>query len=244
MYCQNLLVVSLYYWDSTTNTFQLPCGILTPTLFNVAAITGFHPDGDRFYPNEKDEDNIECDNNRAGFTRYIEDYHVTDTSEAFAEEYIAFLALWLFRCVLCCRSLKVAKRYITLANQPHEGNDVCISQLILGSFYAPPGEATEALRNIKPKDSLLLAGLFCLLQLWLSATFESPLTVKHLDDTDPIISGQSIKGVWLNLLTSIDKSRSNREALCSYFMMFAKSYSFAATMAPFSKRAHGPKWFT
>lgn len=43
----------------------------------------------------------------------------------------------------------------------------------------------EARRNIKPKDDLLLAGSFWLLQLWLNATFEASLEVKLLADTDP-----------------------------------------------------------
>lgn len=29
-YCQNMMVTSLYFWDSTTNTFHLPCGMITP----------------------------------------------------------------------------------------------------------------------------------------------------------------------------------------------------------------------
>ena len=42
-YCQLMITASLYFWDSTYNTFHLPCGMLTPTLFDVAAITGLRP---------------------------------------------------------------------------------------------------------------------------------------------------------------------------------------------------------
>lgn len=99
LYFQNMLVASHYYWKSTTNTFQLPCRMLTPTIFDVAAITGLRPDGGNFDPNEQDKDNVEFDNARVGFTRYIGDYHVTDTPEVSAKEHIAFLALWLSRYV-------------------------------------------------------------------------------------------------------------------------------------------------
>lgn len=221
-YFQNMLVTSLYYWEYTTNTFQLPCGMLTPMLFDVAAITGLLPDGGNFDPNENDEDNIEFDSNYANFTRYIKDYHVTDTLEFTTEEHIAFLALWLSRCIFCCRSLKVQKRYFTLANQLHKGKDACLNQLILGSLYESLGEAIEAWRNIKPKDSLLLAGPFWLLRVWLNAKFETSINVQRPDDIDAIISGISTEGVQLNLLTPTNKSRSYIEAYFTYFLMFAK----------------------
>lgn len=36
-----MLLASMYFWEGSTNTFQLPCGMLKPTLFDVATITGF-----------------------------------------------------------------------------------------------------------------------------------------------------------------------------------------------------------
>lgn len=134
-YCQKMFVAPLYYWESTTNTFQLPCGMLTPMFFDVAAIIGLLPTSGNFDPNENDEDIIEFDSNHTGFSRYIEDYHVTGTTEVTAEERITFLALWFSRCIFCGRSLKVVKRYSTLANQLHEKKDICLSQLILWSLY-------------------------------------------------------------------------------------------------------------
>lgn len=80
---------------STTNTFQLPCRMLTPTLFDMEAITSLHPTGGNFNPNESDKDIIDFYNNRINFSRYIKDYHVTGTTEVTAKEHIAFLALWL-----------------------------------------------------------------------------------------------------------------------------------------------------
>lgn len=44
-YFQNMLVETLYFWKGTTNTFQLPCGMIIPTLFDVTAITGLCPTG-------------------------------------------------------------------------------------------------------------------------------------------------------------------------------------------------------
>lgn len=45
-----MLLASMYFWEGSTNTFQIPCGMLMPTLFDVAAITGLSPLGDTFDP--------------------------------------------------------------------------------------------------------------------------------------------------------------------------------------------------
>ena len=124
----------------------------------------------------------------------------------------------------CCRSLKVAKRYINLSNQLHEVKYVFLSQLILGSLYEFLGLETEALRNIQPKDGLLLCGPFWLVQLWLNATFELSLDVKPSNEADESIKEHHIEGTQLNLLTPTDKNRSYRDAFMSYFLMFARHY--------------------
>lgn len=126
--------------------------MLTPTLIDVASITDLRLTGNNFDPNEINKDPTNFDTDHASFGSYIKDYHVSGTTEVIAEEHIAFLTLWLSRCIFCYRSLKVAKRYLTLANQLHEGKYIFHSQLILGSLYESPGEATETLRNINPKD--------------------------------------------------------------------------------------------
>lgn len=92
-YCQNILVASLYLWESTTNTFQLPCGMVTPTLFDIATIIGLCPIGENFDPNEREENTINFDTNRACFGKYIEDYHVINDPKVSGEEHITFLAL-------------------------------------------------------------------------------------------------------------------------------------------------------
>lgn len=38
-YSQNMLCDALHFWEGLTNTFQLSCGMITPTLFDVAVIT-------------------------------------------------------------------------------------------------------------------------------------------------------------------------------------------------------------
>lgn len=102
-----MLVASLYFWESTTNTFQLPNGMVTHIFFDIAAIIGIRPNNDNFDPNEREEDTISFDTNCASFRKYIEDYHVTDNPKVSDEEHIAFLTLWPMRSMFLCKSLKV-----------------------------------------------------------------------------------------------------------------------------------------
>lgn len=68
----SLLLASLQFWEASTNTFQLPLGMLTPTLFDVAAITGLSPIGDTFDPTA--ELRRSFDFSRPGFQNYMEDH--------------------------------------------------------------------------------------------------------------------------------------------------------------------------
>lgn len=147
--------------------------------------------------------------NCASFNKYIKDYHVTNTAEVFDEEHIAFLALWLSRCIFCCKYLKVANRYLTLANQLHEGYDIYLSQLILGSLYESLEVAIDALKNLKPKDNMLLSGPFWWLQLWMNAMFEISMDVDKPNDANKIIKNRCAEGVRLTQMNPTDKNISN-----------------------------------
>lgn len=174
-YGQNMVIASLYFWDSTHNTFHFPCGILTTTLFNIVVIAGFRPTGEVFDPSDMNENTINFDTNRAAFTHYISDHHNTKNDEVSNEEHIALLALWLSRCILCSKSLQVAKRFLTHENQLHVGRNIYLSQLILGSVCKSLGEAVEIMKTYQPGTNLLLASPYLLLQLWLNTTFEPSL---------------------------------------------------------------------
>lgn len=162
------------------------------TLFDIAVITGFLPTGNIFDPIERDEDIINLNTNSSSFAKYIEDHHDTTTNELSDEEHVAFLAMLLSRCIFCYKSLKVAKIFLTMANQLHEGQNIYLSQLILGSLYESLGLAIKTLKNLKPKDNLLLGGPYWLLQLWLNAIFETSLNVNIPDDVDEDIKNRRI----------------------------------------------------
>lgn len=128
-----MLLASLYFWEGSTNTFQLPCGMLTPTLFDEAAIIGLSPLGEVFDPTLSTENTFTF--SRASLHNYIEDHYNKDSVEVSDEEHISFLTLWLSYYVLCPGSLQIEKSYITLVIQIHEGRQVSLGKLLLASLY-------------------------------------------------------------------------------------------------------------
>lgn len=91
-------------------------------------------------------------------------------------KHIAFLALWLSCCVFCFRSLKVAKKFITISSQLHKGRNLCLSQMILGSLYENLGMAVAIFKNITPETNFLLAGPF-----WLADLNQNQMSLRLTD---------------------------------------------------------------
>lgn len=146
--CQSMLVYSLYFWDNIHNNFHFPCGMMTPTLFDIAFITGLKPTGETYDPNLMAENTIFFDTTKAAFTIYIAYYHDKNFFKVYDQEHIAFLALWLSCCVFCLKSLQVAKKFLTMANQLHDGHNLCLSEMILASLYESLEEGVTTLNNI------------------------------------------------------------------------------------------------
>lgn len=78
-YISSMLVSSLYFWDNTHYTFHLPCGIITPTLFNLASITGLKPTRHTYDLDIDYEDTIAFSTSRAAYSTHIAHYHDKDT---------------------------------------------------------------------------------------------------------------------------------------------------------------------
>lgn len=244
-YSNPMLVSSLYFWDSTHYTFYLPYGMVTLTLFDMAAITGLKPTGHTYDPDVDSIGTISFSTTRATYSTYITHYHDKDIEIVSDVEHIAFLALWLSHSVFCSKSLQVAKKYLALANQLHVGHDICLSEMILASLYESLSDRVAQLKNLGDKGNLLLSGPFWLLQLWLNATFEANLPTKGLVDEDTEeIRRRRVEGPRLAQLTPRDEGQVLLSTFMSYIMMFAKSHNFTSSMAPFALRKVFPRWFT
>jgi len=53
-YHNEMLIVALHFWNISTNSLHLKYGMLTPTLLDVATITGLKPIGETFDLDEDD----------------------------------------------------------------------------------------------------------------------------------------------------------------------------------------------
>ena len=218
--------------------------MITPTFFDIAAITGLSPVGETYIPdNEEHSSIIDFDVKLASFSKFISHYH-TEGDNVSDVEHIAFLTLWLSRYVFCSRSLQVASRFIPLARDLHENRRVCLSELLLVDLYESLRSAVSSLKSHTPKN-ILLAGPFWLLQLWLNAMFESSLsTADTIVEQDPEIADRIIEGTRLRKLTPNDDKDDFKVLFSNYIMIFSKRHKFEETMAPFASRTHGPSWFT
>lgn len=87
-YNQGMMLASILFWEGSTNTFQVPYGMITPTLFNVAAITGLLPLGEIFDPTLKSDIEFNFDN--PDFKQYIIDHHDKTNATVSDMEHIAF----------------------------------------------------------------------------------------------------------------------------------------------------------
>jgi hypothetical protein len=120
--------------------------MMTPTLLDVAAITGLKPTGFTFDPKYK-SNNFHLDFKIISFSGFLKTYFKPAVEEVSAEEHIAFLTYWLSHFVLCTCSYQVVKRLVPLAILLHEGSDVALGRFILASLYDSLGQGNDLLKK-------------------------------------------------------------------------------------------------
>lgn len=111
---------------------------------------------------------------------------------------------------LLLQILEGGQRYLTLANQLHEGRDICLSQLILGSIYESLGLATKTVKNLQPKDNLLLVGYYWFPGFWLNSMFEPSLDIKNPNTADEDMKFRHVEGLRLARITLVDTHRTEK----------------------------------
>lgn len=137
--------------------------MLTPTIFDVAAITCLSPLGETFDLTLLTKTTFSF--SRASLQNYIEDHHNKDFVKVSDEEHITFLTLWLSYYVFYPGSLQIAKSYISLAIQIYEGRQVSLGKLLLASLYHSLGLATLKLKYLHSTSKALnLSGPMWMLQ--------------------------------------------------------------------------------
>jgi hypothetical protein len=236
-----MLIAALHFFESSTNTFHFECGMMTPTLFDVAAITGLPPTGDTYDPNRVCNI-IDFGFNSKTYSKYITENQKAD-AEVGDEEHVAFLALWLSQHVFCTKSLQVAKRFIIMANQIHEGQQFGFARLLLGCLYESMRSACENIKKTGDGSTFLGYGPFWLLQLWLNATFPTELDIILLTMHYEESSKRQVEGTRLALMGPRPRGYSYDQAFLFYFKAFLNLKEFKPNFTPFLHRSIGPQWF-
>lgn len=91
----------------------MPCGMITPTFFDIYAIVGLRPMGMDFDPETITRIGPPFSFSRPTYNSFIED-HRKAAHDVSTNEHIIFLSYLLSRYVLFARSTQVAKKYIPL----------------------------------------------------------------------------------------------------------------------------------
>ncbi|KAH1209248.1 hypothetical protein GmHk_15G043829 [Glycine max] len=242
-YRPEMLIAAMHFFESSTNTFQFKCGMMTPTLLDVAALTGLRPSGETYDPTNS-SDNIKLVYKENTFSKYIAEHKGPVEEEVSDEEHVAFLTLWLSHYVFCTKSLQVAKRFIPMALQIHEGQNFGFGRLLLAVLYESLGEACDDLKKSKDGSSFLVSGPMWLLQLWLNATFEQEMGLIIPQDYAEEVANRSIEGQRALRLTPKTLDQNSQKLFLKYMRIFLSFDKFLPQHAPFINREVGPAWFT
>ena len=183
-----MLGASFYFWNRTTNTLQIPYGIVGLTLFEVAAITRLRPTGKVIVPNMSPTHQYRVKMLQTAYFVYIKNNMGMSSSTISDHKHAAFLLYWLNSIVLCSKSAKAQITLLPLAALLlHEGKKLCLSKLLLTRLFE---ETSYIVQQIKRGKNFNLGRPFWLLQLWLNAIFEpflkySPLAIlyRHIEGT-------------------------------------------------------------
>nr|KYP36580.1 hypothetical protein KK1_042290 [Cajanus cajan] len=180
-----MLLSAIFFWNRETRAFEFPCGLVCPTLLDIAAITGLMPLGQKYHPDAFEEETSPKDISivwdKKTYLAFINAHQGQSREPVSDSEHIAFLLSWLSACVFCTPSLQVPKYYYILAQSLHLRKKVCLSKLLLAALYTCLDEASKSLfcENC-PRN---LSGPLWLLQLWLNAIIERKLKLAPLQSS-------------------------------------------------------------
>jgi len=185
---------------------------------------------------------LSFDFTRPAYGNFILDHHVTSSTEMSDIEHIAFLTYWLSMYIFCSRSLQIPKKFTTLAIQLHEGRDICLGKLILGSLYENLNQEVMSIKEFQSGGSLIIPGSIWLFQLSLLATFKTKLTINLPPNLSKGHEERSIERICLAMLQY--DNWSSQDLFSIAYNALLNCDVFTPSMAPFTTRIRGPTWFT
>lgn len=111
-----MLLVEIRFGEVSTNTFQLPCGMIAPTVFDLRSIVGLCPVGKDYEPFADSDFRFLSH----GYSTFIVE-HQGYSDVVDAHKHIKFLIYRLFRYIFFPRGGQITKMYVSLATRLHEG---------------------------------------------------------------------------------------------------------------------------
>lgn len=227
---KNLVYAALFFWSVSTNSFHFRFGMMSPTVLDVVALTGFMPHGEEVCAVlsmlESSED--------FAMKRITSDEHFNyckflDVSMGAVpvteDEHISFLVMWLSKYLLCNSSPSMMKEYTKLAFALSTGRKLALAPLVLSSLY-------HVCRDIVMNEFDGGGGPLWILQFWIQSYFPEygPLTSDNVNA--PTYGYPLAKGVL----------RAKTFNQCFTFFLTCSSRT-PSQFTPFSSGTYGPEWF-
>ncbi|QHO07710.1 uncharacterized protein DS421_14g466130 [Arachis hypogaea] len=208
---------ALYFWDETSHTFHTQYGMITPTLLDVAAITGLPPLREKILTTTKSTTGVKyaIDISSTTYQSFILNNRGQDEAPVSDDEHIAFLFYWLSGVIFCAWSIQVEVTYLPMAIMLAKGRKLCLAKLFLARLYLTLDWIKDLRREKKRITNV--DGLVWFFQLWLSAIFESELQPRltQKGPTDSVIAGHHL----LNLVFP-DKLIASHDKMKHFFRAF------------------------
>ncbi|KAH0753625.1 hypothetical protein KY290_023895 [Solanum tuberosum] len=158
----DLLYAALCFWSTSGNAFHFNFGMMSPTVFDISALTGIRPHGEAI----SSVLDIQSPKREKSKKIYYEKFIKVNTQreDVTEEEHLVFLNMWLCKFVFCIGSSMVAKEYNNLAIALASGRKVALAPFILSHLY-------RGCRSLVTRGFAPAGGPFWILQLWLQSYF-------------------------------------------------------------------------
>lgn len=228
---KNLLYAALCFWSSSHNAFHFRFGMMSPTVVDIVALTGFRSHGDEasavrsvgnesnyVFPRSKEGEEI------LTYGKFLE-ASMGKTSVVTEHEHISLLIMWLSKFVFCDTSEKITRKYTQLAFALARGKKLALAPLVLCHLY-------HTCKGIVGNRFGRAGGPFWILQLWLQSYFPEVMAKDNGSVHDKISYGQALA-----------KCQLQPKSFSEYFKFFYMCS--ARTASQFIPRCSvaAPKWF-
>jgi len=175
-----MLKILSYFWSDALNYFFFGHAPMTPTLMDVAMLTGLDITSacPSAFSLPKCTHQIIDKATTKNWSQYIELYAKTKGTVD-SREHTAFLNLWLDHFMFCGPSLAPTRNYLNLAHSA-QGKKMAIGKLFLGELYRTLSLHTTRLLE---GESIKGGGPWWFLQLWTELYFQN-----HIPDFPSLLN--------------------------------------------------------